>query len=273
MNQQVEFTNIFPESFLKQLEWFFHSPFAGPTVIDLTALACSLAEEKERSSHTDWLSESERKTYNSFKFQKRFIEWLAGRLCAKQAITDYIQKFHSLQIIPAPRDLIVLSQQSGRPFLQCTHPDGTPIKADISISHGGRYGMAMASRTWCGIDIQEERLSLEKVKGKYCIKTEEDLLKSILSIKDLPPLHQLTLLWTAKEALKKMLSKIRMIGFLEITLENIELFDGNSFLFQMRIPDKLLPTHHINVVTVSYNSYGIALCQLPNTLSTTLENS
>lgn len=272
MNQQIEFTRIFPELFYKRLNQLFPAPFAGPVVIDLIALTYSLGQEKELSPITGWLSESEKEHFISFKFQKRYVEWLGGRLCAKKTLTDYIQKFHSLQIIPPPRDLIVHSQQNGRPFFQCDQLGETGIKPDLSISHGGRYGMAMVSKTWCGIDIQEQQSSLEKVKEKYCTQVEGNLLQSILSAADVPPLHGLTLLWAAKEALKKMLSKLKMIGFLDITLIDIECIDETTYIFRMRLADKLLPSNHIDIVTVSYNSYGIALCQLPSTLSTTLND-
>ena len=271
MNQQKEFSRILPQSFFSRIDQVFHSPFAGPVFIDLTYLTDSLGEEKELSPIIDWLGKPEIEKFTSFKFKKRYIEWLGGRLCAKKAFTEYIQKFHSLQIIPPPHDLIVASQQNGRPFLQCDQLAKTTIQPDLSISHGSKYAMAMVSKTWCGIDIQEKQQSLVKVKEKFCSKTEENLLTSILHTDAHPPLHFLTLLWAAKEALRKMLSNLKLIGFLETALDHIQIIDDNTSIFRMRLPESLLQTEHINVLTLFHSTFGIALCQLPEKESLSLE--
>jgi len=270
MNQYPVFTDIFPFSLQRWLRAVFHSPFSGPVSVDLETLARSLDNNRMESPFVKWLNKTEREQFSSFTFRKRYVEWLGGRLCAKKALTDYIQKFHSLQIIPPPSEMVVLSHQTGRPYFQCDQLKKASIGPDLSISHCGKYALAFVSKSWCGIDIQEMQPSLVKVKGKYCGKEEEEHLRSFLLTPDIQQLHCLTLLWAAKEALRKMFSHLKLIGFLDMSLRRIEIMDEGTFIFIMQLYDKtLLPQGKIEVLTTLCHPVGAAFCQLPETKETT----
>ncbi len=93
---------------------------------------------------------------------------------------------------------------------------------DISISHSGDYGAALAACSPCGIDLQLRQDSLLKVKEKYCSEAEYRLLETFLSETD--TLARLALLWAAKEAAKKALSHWQMPGFLDLEIGNVKRF-------------------------------------------------
>lgn len=266
MNQPHVFTDIFSHPFQKELEAVFRSPFSGPVSVNLAVLADSIEDNKKESPFTKWLDKQEREKFASFKFSKRYIEWLGGRLCAKKALANYIQKFYSLQIIPPPDEMTVLSNQDGRPYFHSDPLKKTLIAPDLSISHSGRYGIAFVSQTWCGIDIQEIQPSLIKVKEKYCGKLEENILLSFLLAPNFNHLHCLTLLWAAKEALRKMLSRQKLTGFLDMNLKHIEIMNEGIYLFTMKLRDKsLVSSGQVKVITTFQRSVGAAFCQLPKT--------
>ena len=90
--------------------------------------------------------------------------------------------------------------------------------------------MAVAASTWCGIDIQADSASLVRVKDRFCSREEEDLLGHHL--KKLQLSDHLTLLWAAKEAVKKGADLERMPGFLDLVLTDIQVMarDGRVSL-------------------------------------------
>ena len=119
--------------------------------------------------------------------------------------------------------------------------------------------MAMAASACCGIDIQAASEALIRVKDRFCSREDEDIL--VPGLKQLPDSHYLTLLWAAKEAVKKSVSFERMPGFLDLVLIHIETQPPDCFLFTLAFQDH----HHQFKVTVGlYQGYGIALCLTPS---------
>ncbi len=272
MNNPIPFTAIFPESFLTHQNQLILEPHSVPTCIDLQILGDCIGREQELKTILENLGVLEKQTFHSFRFQKRKTEWLGGRLCAKQSVTDYIQKFDSDQIIPSADELIINSLENGRPIIQHHQLAAAVDIPDISISHCHRYAMAMASKTFCGIDIQEMRPSLENVQEKFCHSEEQNLLSGLRFEKDSGPLIPLTLLWAVKEAVRKALSRVRLIGFLEITCQDIQLIDTNIWLFVINVADIGKQSIRLNVPALLKDEFGIGICQLPHSLQITLNN-
>ena len=106
----------------------------------------------------------------------------------------------------------------------------------------------MASKKQGGIDIQHVSHSLIKVMDKYCSKEEADLLQR--SIPNINFTTTLGLLWTAKEAMKKGVSKegINLPGFLELELYEIATVNMQTFhaTFKMRTVNE---KKNIDVIT------------------------
>ncbi len=266
----IPFRDILPDSSLAIQSRLIPGRHGGPVCIDLQSLTHILDRENRTEPLLEWLSDSEKQRYHSFRFKKRKAEWLGGRLCAKQAFNDYIQKFHLLQTIPLPNELIIGSLENGRPFID-NNRLATHIKLpDLSISHTRQYGMAMVSETWCGVDIQEPRPSLANVKEKYCLAPEQTLLQSLEDDSKNGSLISLTLLWAAKEALRKALSRYRLVGFLEMTCCGINKVDNHTWIFSLSIDDITPAVGSIDVIVLFTNKLGIGLCQLSGSLESTL---
>ncbi len=193
-----------------------------------------------------------------FNNTKRQREWLAGRICAKAAIQKYCQ-VHQPQQSPLPAySLHITNLQSGRPDFHLEQNGSMPIvKPYISISHSNDYAIAFVAEKSCGIDIQRITERILRVKERFCHRSEEKLLQSIDD--DAHQRKNLTLLWAAKEAIKKAMSPFTMPGFLDLSLTSI--YEGDhKWLFTFYLDKKGRNQERIMVVVGHFEDYGIGVC-------------
>ena len=182
-----------------------HSEQRGPVRICYhDAADCCLAlvdilqvrELTERNNGTIsiWLSKEEQEYIGRFRFPKRHQEWLSGRIAAKAALLrggNYLEGNFS------PGEITVLGDEHGRPVLM--QPQCVPMP-QLSISHSGRYGVAMVSLQACGVDIQQIESRIANL-GDH-IGTEQEITMAAELVSG-SLVEGLTLLWTVKEAVKK----------------------------------------------------------------------
>lgn len=153
----------------------------------------------------------ERKFFSTLKFQKRARSYLIGRFAAKQAITR----------LSGEDNLANILIQSG----VFNQPIVTSYKENIqvSITHCVDFGAALAfpEAHPMGIDLEimnpKQRAALE---GQVTDWEKQQIIS-------LPILYDegLTLLWTAKEALSKVLKTGLMIPFDVLEISKMELYD------------------------------------------------
>ncbi|MDD3815365.1 MAG: 4'-phosphopantetheinyl transferase superfamily protein [Desulfocapsaceae bacterium] len=212
-----------PESLSIIISKIFAQTRLQSTMLDLDQLRTLLHHGAIKSICEKWLHRNEEEKLNSLHYAKRHLEWLGGRICAKEASLRYLLGSHGDQsnqaAIHAPL-LQIIPSASGRPFL-----DGKALPQDlhmphISISHSKGYAVAVAASSHCGIDIQTDSQALERVKDRFCSQKEEKLLGHELQHLQLP--QHLTLLWAAKEAVKKAATLESMPGFLDLMLTHIQ---------------------------------------------------
>ncbi len=157
------------------------------------------------------------------------------------------------------RQIEIANKTGGRPVV-CLHgaEAGSPT-IDISISHSGDYGVALAAGLPCGIDLQEKKEALLKVQEKYCSRDENMLLEKNLSNQE--PLTRLATLWAAKEAAKKALSHQQMPGFLDLELRQLKNFPSWSALCLYISHEKIQQfPEKVTVVSGNFNDYALAIC-------------
>jgi len=189
-------------------------------LLELASLRELVHQKEEEALRREWLHPQEQEIVSSLVHKKRHIEWLGGRICVKEALLAFFKSAGSLSAdVSAPR-LQIVTAPSGRPLLRQGAVAGKLAAPHISISHSGEYAMAVAAAVPCGIDIQENRDSLGRVKEKFCGAAEEKMMTRSLAA--LAPSEHLTLLWAAKESVKKGAILERMPGFLELKLERID---------------------------------------------------
>ena len=116
-----------------------------------------------------YLAQQELEKYLHFKYEKRRIEWLGGRLAAKKAALDHLD-------IPITEDTMrdwpVFADENGRPFFKSTADPG--ISLSISHSHDLASAIVVTGLA-CGLDVQKisggngpgQRKVLQQKRGKY----------------------------------------------------------------------------------------------------------
>ena len=243
-------------------------------MLDLDHLRALIEEGQEGAICQDWLHGTEQEKLSTLHYQKRHLEWLGGRICAKQAARQYL--LHGSQGNPsepatlhAPH-LLITSAPSGRPLLDPGILPEDLNKPHLSISHSRRYALAVAASTPCGIDIQATSDALGRVQDRFCAREEEELLGRHLQ--KLQPSDHLTLLWAAKEAVKKATDFDRMPGFLDLALTHIQSISETdspanclfTLDYQDRHQESCTPQLQFQVTVCLYQGYGIGLCVIPS---------
>ena len=247
---ELTFTTL-PTSFQILIEEIFKHSRPSASILSLQKI-----EEAETTHVKQWLHPAESQKLATFTFEKRHREWFGGRICAKQSLDIFSRQTGTTAIaIPEHTQYTIQSEDSGRPYfspvngLNFTFPE-------LSISHSNDFAAAMSSTTPCGIDIQFSAESLNRVRERFCSKPEKELLRQKLD--ELSALSKLTLLWSAKEAAKKMLSPRGIPGFQELQLQRITQQNRTDmiFIFSMNNTQASIKT----AVSMIQNDYAVAIC-------------
>jgi phosphopantetheinyl transferase len=167
------------------------------------------------------LSTTEQALFATFRLAKRRQEWLGGRLAGKHAL---------LRVLDLPSDtalssISIQASASGRPKAAAKRGSNFDDAVDglsLSLTHSDRYAVALVTRTGqCGVDLQKIEQKIVGLKERFVNSSEDRALQ-----RDLPnrPLAtRLTLLWSAKEAVKKcflhdqpsFLRRVQLVGIKE----------------------------------------------------------
>lgn len=255
------FVNIFPKTLSGLLHQAYPRHRLQPVLLPLVSPAeyirlCQTAPERAHPINTDELEKA-----MSFRIDKRRDEWLTGRLCAKLAAMRYCNSHSNDENDIQLQHLVIDNTESGRPRLTGNLPPEL-LQADVSISHGAGYGLALVADSLCGADIQQQTDTLHKVREKFCTIEEQGIFLDTLP--ELTEIQHLSLLWSAKEAAKKTLSHQRMPGFMELILTVTEPHT-NGWIFTFLISSREFD-HYPRTITVAaelYQEYAIALCLNP----------
>ncbi len=167
----------------------------------------------------DWcldylLTKSERLFWrDTLKFEKRKIDWLIGRIAAKDAVRRLVSS--RLQLSIGPLDIELDQDERRRPIVRLAY-GGIP-EILISISHSDGLGLALASFSADGnpgIDAEIVETREADFAARFLGKAELDYLASCSqTLKE----AEISRLWSAKEAVYKALG-----GCLEMTSFTVE---------------------------------------------------
>jgi len=220
--------------------------------VDLDALA-GLIEDHGEDIVRRTLSESEAERYFGFRHEKRRREFLGGRLAAKQASRDLLGS--TLEF----GRMTIEAGATGRPSLALPPPRPEP-DPEISITHSGGLAGAMAShRGPCGIDVQAVVDSVDRVREKFLQGREARLLAEALPGEE--ERSRLTILWAAKEAIRKTFSSTGIIGFLEQELVAVGPGAAGGQTLEIVMPNRGLAP--VRVRAFLHGQSAVAFCHHP----------
>lgn len=141
-----------------------------------------------------FLSSEEEKIFSGFRFEPRRESYLSGRLVAKRLIS------RALKTDLPERSISILNGPGGAPYAVI---DGQRVPGVLSISHAG--GQAAAAFTTVnirlGLDLEQVRPRASAFVKDYFTEQEQALLGRHSADHD----RDITLIWSAKEALLKAL--------------------------------------------------------------------
>jgi phosphopantetheinyl transferase len=174
------------------------------------------------------LAPREQEILAGYRFAKRRREWLGGRLAVKAALLLLQEQ----PLSPgAMTRLSVLPDAHGRPSVQGSRGHS------ISISHSGEFAVGMACREKsCGVDIQEISSRLDNLTPRFAAKGELRLLEDSPTPNDHDT--RLTMLWAAKEALKKSLLHDQPSIFSGICVQQIQRINDHCWSFACRVHEQ-----------------------------------
>ena len=241
-------SEIFPghRRFVSVPVQFRNLPDACMTLVPIVAIQ---ELDKERDNLCHFLSSQELQYLQRFRFAKRRHEWLAGRIAAKAVAMIHCD---SGQRSFAPERITILSDVHGRP-----DPDqGWPVGlCRPTISHSHEYGVAMVSSVRCGVDLQQLEDRLIGLADRIMEIDEARVMRELFRQEQL---LGLTLIWSVKEAVKKMHLFDQPGLFDAIRIEEIDMTGPD----QWQVLCRLVDSGRQQVVDAAFfEQYVLAWCQ------------
>ncbi|MBY0356818.1 MAG: polyketide synthase dehydratase domain-containing protein [Candidatus Obscuribacterales bacterium] len=176
-----------------------------PDLPSLTIMRQTFLPEDETA--LDWcadylLSAKERITWNAFgNRNKRRVDWLLGRITAKDAVRKLLRTSFNLHLCPA--DIEIETNSDGPPTVSGAWLNTVDWLPQISISHSEGIAVAIASKPGKlrpGLDIEAVRKREEGFAQIAFTKKEQAYLSCLAENERI---FWETRLWTAKEAVAK----------------------------------------------------------------------
>jgi phosphopantetheinyl transferase (holo-ACP synthase) len=240
----TEIKNMFP----------FHGKSFAVARVDLGLLHNK--HQKEGNKWSDlFLCPEEKVRFSAFRFAGRQEEWLGGRISVKAA-----HAFLQGQEKIAWQEIIIAAADSGKPFIK-NIPDKEP-EIFISLSHSGGLAMGIAAFSACGIDIQEIRPAVFRVRERFSTTTERDILAHSQATATMPAEAALSIMWAGKEAVMKTFDLSPLLFFSEINLRNIKSAGTDGVILEFFCKrDKELSSRYCKVFATIIDNYAFA-CNL-----------
>ncbi|MBI5200275.1 MAG: 4'-phosphopantetheinyl transferase superfamily protein [Elusimicrobia bacterium] len=161
---------------------------------------CSIGEAEVLMSFPEslkgWLSAGEERTLAGLKTPKRKRDWLAARVAAKRVVGRRLQ---ALGRPLAPADIHIDSHDTREPFV--SDEDGDPDESlPISLAHAGDFGACALGAPGDRVGMDLERIEPRDPSWRELMADDSELEPDVLQSSE-----ALTRLWTAKEAVLKLL--------------------------------------------------------------------
>jgi phosphopantetheinyl transferase len=173
------------------------------------SLVDSARREDEEGLIREYLSETEAKRYQRFTNSTRKLQWLAGRIVAKEAVLSY---FHGKRTPLATIEVLTSSSNAPEVNLLKNDRDQTP---QVSISHRDDLAIAVASDLdQVGVDVEVFSGDIVEIAAEFAHPREEAETMECL---EWHRIKALTAIWAVKESGRKAIGADR-IGMKQIEI-------------------------------------------------------
>ncbi len=219
----------------------------------LKTLAFATLSQKERE---EWLEMSG--TTN------RKVEWLFGRIAAKESLRRYLSNFQQARWTAA--DIEIWPDDSGKPHPLGTWRQYTATHLDLTIAHTSKLIVAaVAANARIGIDIEMTNRSLsdEFTKGVF-----NDSELELAALTGEGPVAILKL-WCAKESISKALGVGIRYSPKDLQIISIDQISGTVQLEatgQWIDEFKFMKGRKTTIHTAIFSEHVFAACMLPNAI-------
>jgi phosphopantetheinyl transferase len=172
------------------------------------------------------LSRKERELWRGLRTpESRRVEWLLGRVLAKDALRATLQRLYGLRLAPA--DVEILPDPEGRPVAAGAWTSQVPRVPILSVSHADGVAVALVgdAEAAAGVGVDVERaLPMAGDAQRLAFTTGEQALLTSLGAggEDVWPLR----LWCAKEAVAKALGLGLLGGPRALVAEHLDAENG-----------------------------------------------
>jgi malonyl CoA-acyl carrier protein transacylase/phosphopantetheinyl transferase len=245
----------------------------GPATV-VGAVASGFPQGLFETNHELWLktlafavlSPSEREDWIGMKGSaSRRIEWLLGRVAAKDAVRRYLRLHHHMACAAA--DIPVWADDSGKPHPHGAWRDQVSINLDLSIAHTPDLVVAaVAANARIGIDLERvgRDLSEDFTQGVFTAEEHE------LAARSGEGPTAILRFWCAKEALSKALGTGIRYSPSDLRVRSVDLVSGR---LEMEVTGQWLDAfkqmrrHPVTVQTALFENHVFASCVLPLTVS------
>ena len=211
------------------------------------------------------LAESEREVFSRMKGDvKRRIEWLFGRIAAKEAVRRFMKdRLHARW---SYADVEIARDPYGKPYAKGEWEKDVGSRLDIAIAHTAQFVVALAAdHAHVGIDVESvvRDLSQEFADGVFTPE-EQDLAASAAK-----SAHVLVRFWCAKEAVSKALGTGIRYSPRELVVTG---YQAESGQIKVRLTGawlecfKTFKNRDIEVASRVMRDHAVASCFIPSAL-------
>jgi malonyl CoA-acyl carrier protein transacylase/phosphopantetheinyl transferase len=153
------------------------------------------------------LNQKERQFFSNLgKSEERQIQWLMGRMVAKDAVRTFLKQNYGMEMGPA--DVEIGQDQYGRPVPQGTWVKEIETVPALSLAHSKGIAVAVVGHSHggrrLGIDVERVDSRKEMIEQMMFSPEEFNLLKSTLTSEDT---EWSLRIWCAKEAVGKAIGR------------------------------------------------------------------
>jgi phosphopantetheinyl transferase len=175
------------------------------------------------------LGKEERAIWRTSKMpETRRLEWLFGRIAAKDAVREQLRRRHALDVCPA--DIEILPDANGRPVVHCRIA-GRGRMPIVSISHVAGDAIAIAgdgeALSGIGVDLERRGRMTPDIERVAFSPKEREMLRLL---GDTQRQGWSTRLWCAKEAFSKFTACSVGPASPALIVEHVEMDQGTVLL-------------------------------------------